>query len=78
MSHLLVVLGTLLQKLPRRLHVVEVGVQVGKEDSDLATCAKKVGDLTARGRSTSADCDDIEGNGQERESRELTLDMGTK
>lgn len=67
----------MLQKFPRRLHVVEVGVQVGKEDSNLATCAKKVGDLTARGRSDRDDCDIIESGELEREPR-LTLDIGTK
>jgi hypothetical protein len=43
-SHL-IVLGAKLEKFPRGLHVVEVRVQVGKEDRDLAAGVEKVGDL---------------------------------
>lgn len=44
-AHLLVVLHALLEELPGRLHVVQVGVEVGEEDGHLAAGAEKVGDL---------------------------------
>lgn len=46
----LIVVGAVLQQLPRRLLIVQVRVQVGEEDRDLAARAKKISDLRHRNK----------------------------
>ena len=46
-----IVFGSELQELPGRLHVVQVGVQVRKQDRHLASSIKKVRNLKVKNHS---------------------------
>ena len=44
-DHSLVVSSTVTENTPRRLHVIQIGVQVRKENSNLGACVEHVGDF---------------------------------